>query len=154
MTLTPLESPGFLLWHATLRWQRLVSASLHPFALSHVQFVVLASVWWLTNSTDPPSQVRLAQHAGTNVRLTSQVVRKLEARGLITHRRDGVDTRIKRLAITAAGTALTLEAIRVVEATDRTSLVEGEDCLAFLAVMRGLGVADQHDWHPPAATTE
>ena len=39
MPLHPHESPGFLLWHATLRWQRGVAAALQPLDLTHVQFV-------------------------------------------------------------------------------------------------------------------
>src|SRR5262249_4571528 len=41
-------SLGFLLWHATLRWQRLLSAALRPLGLTHVQFVLLAVLWWFT----------------------------------------------------------------------------------------------------------
>jgi len=36
------ERPGFLLWHATLRWQRVVSAVLGGVDLTHAQFVLLA----------------------------------------------------------------------------------------------------------------
>ena len=43
----PEESLGFLLWRATLRWQRGVAAVLTPLDLTHVQFVLLASTWWL-----------------------------------------------------------------------------------------------------------
>ncbi len=43
----PEESPGFLLWHITLRWQREIAAALAPLGLTHVQFVLLAATWWL-----------------------------------------------------------------------------------------------------------
>ena len=36
------ESPGFLLWHATMRWQRAMRAALQPHDLTHVQFAHLA----------------------------------------------------------------------------------------------------------------
>jgi len=42
----PEQSPGFLLWHVTLGWQRDVTASLKPLGLTHVQFVLLATTWW------------------------------------------------------------------------------------------------------------
>ena len=47
MPLHPNDSPGFLLWHATLRWQRGVAQALAPLDLTHVQFVLLAatSTW-------------------------------------------------------------------------------------------------------------
>ena len=44
----PGESPGFLLWHTTMRWQRSMAAALHPLGLTHMQFVLLASAWWMS----------------------------------------------------------------------------------------------------------
>ena len=43
----PGASPGFLLWHLTLAWQRAVTAALEPLGLTHVQFVLLATAWFL-----------------------------------------------------------------------------------------------------------
>ena len=73
----PIDTPGFLLWHATLRWQRTVAAALAPLGLTHVQFVLLACTWWLNEHGDPPNQLALATQAGTDVKMTSQVVRRL-----------------------------------------------------------------------------
>ena len=75
------DSPGFLLWHATLRWQRAMRAALAPHDLTHVQFVLLASAWWLGEQGEQPAQRRLAEHAGTDAMMTSQVVRALERAG-------------------------------------------------------------------------
>ena len=75
----PDESPGFLLWHATLRWQRAVAAALAPLDLTHVQFVLLACAWWLNDQGHTPNQLTLAAQAGTDVKMTSQVLRRLEA---------------------------------------------------------------------------
>lgn len=79
MALTPGESPGFLLWHATLRRQRGVTAALTPLGLTHVQFVPLACTWWLNGQGEHPNQLAVARRAGTDVKMTSQVVRTLEA---------------------------------------------------------------------------
>jgi DNA-binding MarR family transcriptional regulator len=124
---TPVNSAGFLLWHATLRWQRLVTASLRPLGLTHVQFVLLAGCWWLTREGEPPSQIELADHAGTDVKMTSQVVRKLEQRGLITRTQDTNDSRVKRLAVTKSGAALAVKAVAVVEAADAQYFADVED---------------------------
>ena len=60
---------------------------LEPYELTHVQFVLLTSLWWLADHEDrPPTQARLAQHAGTDPMMTSQVTRKLEARALLNER--------------------------------------------------------------------
>ena len=63
-TAGPDESPGFLLWRVTLRWQRVIAAALRPLGLTHVQFVLLASVWWLASvAGEGPAQRRVAEHA-------------------------------------------------------------------------------------------
>jgi DNA-binding MarR family transcriptional regulator len=117
--LGPGESPGFLLWRVTLRWQRAMVAALRPLGLTHVQFVLLASAWWLTQGAgEKPTQRRLAEHAATDPMMTSQVLRILESRGLVTREVDPGDSRALRLAVTENGARLAQEAIRVVEATD------------------------------------
>ena len=82
----PDYSPGFWLWHATLRWQREVAAALAPTGLTHVQFVLLSCAWWLNGHGAVPNQLQLARQAGTDVKMTSQVVRKLEAKSTRTRR--------------------------------------------------------------------
>jgi DNA-binding MarR family transcriptional regulator len=118
MPLHPSESPGFLLWHATLRWQRGVAAALRPLDLTHVQFVLLACTWWLNDQGEEPTQVRLAEQAGTDIKMTSQVVRNLEQKGLVEREVDPADTRARRLRATRRGARLAPRAIAVVEAVD------------------------------------
>lgn len=114
----PDYSPGFWLWHATLRWQRAVAATLAPFGLTHVQFVLLACAWWLNGHGVVPSQLELARQAGADVKMTSEVVRKLEAKGLLERETDPADTRTRRLRVTPEGKTLAKRAIKRVEAAD------------------------------------
>ena len=116
--LEPNDSPGFLLWHATLRWQRGVAQALAPLDLTHVQFVLLACAWWLNEHGDPPNQVALAAQAGTDVKMTSQVLRTLERKGLIERKIDPADTRARRVRVTKSGAAVAPRAIAVVEEVD------------------------------------
>jgi DNA-binding MarR family transcriptional regulator len=119
--LTPLEpgrSPGFLLWHATLRWQRGVAAALAPLELTHVQFVLLASTWWLNEHGDHPNQVVLAEFSGADVKMTSQVIRSLERKGLVEREVDPADTRARRLSVTRRGARLAPRSIAAVERVD------------------------------------
>ena len=115
---SPWESPGFLLWHATLRWQRAMRAALAPHGLTHVQFVLLAAAWWLGEHEAPPSQRRLAEQAGTDVMMTSQVVRALEREGLVERPRDPHDARALRVSVTVAGRERVQAALAGVEAAD------------------------------------
>ena len=114
----PADSPGFWLWHATLRWQREIAATLAPLGLTHVQFVLLSCAWWLNDHGRLPNQLELARQAGTDVKMTSQVVRKLEAKGLLERETDPDDTRARRLKITPKGAELAMRAIEHVERAD------------------------------------
>src|SRR5213595_3871503 len=115
MPLHPTDSPGFLLWHATLRWQRGIAQALAPLDLTHVQFVLLACTWWLNEQGERPTQIALATQAGTDIKMTSQVVRNLERKGLIEREVDSTDTRARRLRVTKQGAELAPRAITVVE---------------------------------------
>ena len=68
-----------LLWRVTLAWQRRVASALKPLDLTHPQFVLLTVTDWLTGQEGPPTQRRIADHAGTDPMTTSQVLRTLEA---------------------------------------------------------------------------
>jgi DNA-binding MarR family transcriptional regulator len=117
-TTGPAGSPGFLLWNVSLSWQREVGSVLKPLDLTHVQFVLLASTWWLSDHAGPPNQLQLARQAGTDVKMTSQVVRTLEAKGLLSRDVDPADTRARRLRLTARGRSLARRAITAVENAD------------------------------------
>jgi DNA-binding MarR family transcriptional regulator len=114
----PDHSPGFWLWHVTLRWQREVTAVLAPLDLTHAQFVLLSCAWWLNDRGELPNQLALARQAGTDVKMTSQLVRKLEAKGLLERHTDPADTRARRLRVTDRGAELARQAIEAVEAVD------------------------------------
>ncbi len=133
-----MESPGFVLWHATLAWQRAVTAALRPLGLTHVQFVLLASTWWLEGASGPPNQQEVADQAGTEVRMTSEVLRKLEAAGWIERRVDPADTRARLLHVTPPGVDLSRRAIGVVEDVDAATFgPDGPALLPLLAAVRG-----------------
>jgi len=136
--LDPDESPGFLLWHVTLRWQRAIAVALAPLDLTHVQFVLLATTWWLNSLGDDPNQLSLARKAGTDVKMTSEVLRKLEAKGLISRTVDAADTRARRLRVTERGAPLAEQAVALVEAADAAFFRDTPDPAALLAMLRPL----------------
>ncbi len=138
MPLDPDESPGFLLWHVTLRWQREIAAALAPLDLTHVQFVLLATTWWLNSRGDEPNQLSVATHAGTDVKMTSEVLRKLEAKGLVVRTVDTADTRARRIHVTERGGDLALAAVAAVEGVDAAFFQATPDPAALLAMLRPL----------------
>ena len=119
--------------------------ALAPHDLTHVQFVLLASLWWLEeHDGQPPTQVRLAAQAGTDPMMTSQVIRKLEARGLLERAIDPLDARTRRLQMTARACAVVATAVADVEAADDdyfAAIGDGRD--AFLDALCRLDAADR-----------
>jgi DNA-binding MarR family transcriptional regulator len=93
-------------------------AALAPHGLTHVQFVLLASLWWLGEQGEPPTQRELAEQAGTDAMMTSQVLRKLEQQGLVDRLAHPRDTRARLLRLTSAGGERLTGALKDVEAAD------------------------------------
>ena len=144
MALDPDDSPGFLLWHVTLRWQRDMAAALAPLDLTHVQFVLLATTWWMNSQGQEPNQLGVARQAGTDVKMASQVLRTLEAKALIRREVDAGDTRAKKLRVTDRGAQLAQQAVAVVESADAAFFQAVPDRAALLAMLRPLsGRADR-----------
>ena len=138
-SLEPSTSPGFLLWRTTLRWQRAIVAALRPLGLTHVQFVLLATTWWLTRAAgEKPTQRRLAEHAATDPMMTSQVLRTLEAMGLITRSPSPDDGRARRLSVTKRGIVLAQHAIAIVEAADNEFFATAGPRPAILRILHRL----------------
>ncbi len=113
-------SPGLLLWRVTHRWQAAQRATLKPFGLTHVQFVLLASLTYLDADPATVTQKGLADHAATDEMMTSQVLRALEAKGWVERTRHHADGRAWLVRATPAGRALANRAVVAVEACDRS----------------------------------
>jgi MarR family transcriptional regulator, organic hydroperoxide resistance regulator len=109
------DSPGFMLWRVTNRWQAIIRAALQPFDLTHVQFVLLAALTW---SREPLTQTDLAHRTRTDPMMTSQVLRALERKALIERHPHPSDGRARLLSVTPAGAALAQRANTAVEAAD------------------------------------
>src|SRR5579859_6448565 len=112
------DSHGFLLLQLTNLWQQRIRAALTPLGITHVQFVLLASTAWLENTETVVSQAVLSRHAHTDIMMTSQVVRALEDKGLLTRSMHPTDTRARALSLTAEGRAVAQQAMSIVEAVD------------------------------------
>jgi DNA-binding MarR family transcriptional regulator len=134
----PNDNPGFLLWRVTNAWQRQIRSALEPLDLTHVQFVLLASLAWLSKQEKGIPQVLLAGHANTDVMMTSQVVRTLEFKGYLERQSDPTDARAKLLTITAAGLKLVNQAIVKVESVDKNFFLKLEQPRAFAANLQKL----------------
>jgi DNA-binding MarR family transcriptional regulator len=95
-------------------------AALAPHDLTHVQYVLLASLVWL-HAHDPArqlTQAELAEFAATDVMMTSQVLRVLEAKRLIERPGHPTDGRARVLRPTADGIQAARRATGDVETAD------------------------------------
>jgi DNA-binding MarR family transcriptional regulator len=111
------DSSGLMLWQVSNRWQAAQRAALRPFELTHVQFVLLASLTWLA-ADGTVTQRALADQAATDPMMTSQVLRALEARGLVTRLPHPDDRRAMLVDVTDTGISLVNRAIGAVERCD------------------------------------
>jgi DNA-binding MarR family transcriptional regulator len=102
--------------------------------------VLLASLWWLEDHGEAPTQARLAQQAGTDSMMTSQVIRKLEGRDLVARALDPADSRARQLQLTEAGRVLVARALADVEAADDEYFASlGSRRPPFVEALRALG---------------
>ncbi|WP_419699256.1 MarR family winged helix-turn-helix transcriptional regulator [Mucilaginibacter sp. NFX135] len=125
------DSSGFLLWQVTNLWQREIKKALVQYDLTHSQYVLLASIHWLTLQKQDVTQVLLSTHTKIDPMTTSTVLRALQTKGLLQRREHATDTRAKSVALTETGKQVIMQAVIVVEDFDRRF---------FLAL--GAGAAD------------
>ncbi len=115
---TPSESTGFLLWKTTNLWQREIKRTLKKYDLTHTQFVVLASSYWLSQNNDSLTQVEIAEFIEIDKMMNSNVIRKLIEKKLLNRTEHKTDTRAKVIKLTEKGVETLKKAIVEVEQFD------------------------------------
>ncbi|WP_092047392.1 MarR family winged helix-turn-helix transcriptional regulator [Methylobacterium pseudosasicola] len=100
---SPENAVGFVLWRVVHRYVREIDRILAPVGLTHLQFTVLAMAGWLLREGEAVTQVTLARFGDIHPMQVSQVLKALEAKGLIARPRSAADTRAKSVAVTEAG---------------------------------------------------
>jgi MarR family transcriptional regulator, organic hydroperoxide resistance regulator len=113
------ESTGFLLWQVTNLWQREIKKALEKYELTHSQFVLLASIHWLTIKKQNVTQILLSNHTRIDPMTTSTVLRTLQTKGLLKRQEHQTDTRAKTVGLTETGLKNIKQAIKSVEKFDK-----------------------------------
>jgi DNA-binding MarR family transcriptional regulator len=137
------RSLGFLLWHASLRWQRRLAEVLSPLGITHVQFAVVATVWWLGKDGHPPRQREIAEHAGLDPAMTSQVMAALLEKGWVVRGIDPEDARASRLYVTDAGRGIAERAVIELDRAERDFFRAAGDREILLHLLRVLAARDE-----------
>jgi DNA-binding MarR family transcriptional regulator len=112
------ESSGFLLWQVTNLWQREIKKALEQYGLTHSQFVLMASIHWLTIHKQEVTQIVLSAHTKIDPMTTSTVLRTLQQKGLIKRQEHLTDTRAKTVELTEEGKGTIKKAVVTVENFD------------------------------------
>ncbi len=112
------QSPGFLLWKTQLIWRRQIERALSAYDLTQPQFVIMASIGYLTAHGNIVSQIELATHTLMDINTTSQVLRSLEKRNLIIRKNKAGNEKTKYSSLTDLGQQTLKNAVAAVEKFD------------------------------------
>lgn len=113
----PGSSPGFLLWHVSTTWRRSIEEMLKTIGLTHPQFVILASLGWLTRNGERVAQALVGKMAGLDPNTVSQIIRGLEQKELVIREKSS-DGRAKNPILTEKGSKILKKALPAVEKKD------------------------------------
>jgi len=114
----PEQIPGFLMWQASMLWQRKLKTGLDTISITHAQFLLLAALQYIGTQKGIVSQQDLATHVRIDKMMTSKILRTLQKKGLITRKKNKMDTRSKTLALSEEGEALLAKAFKISDRVD------------------------------------
>jgi DNA-binding MarR family transcriptional regulator len=115
----PENAVGFVLWRVVHHYVREIDRALAPLDLTHLQFTVLAMTAWVARSGEPVTQVTLARFGDIHPMQVSQVLKALEAKGMVARPRSTTDLRAKRIEISEAGVVALRQAMPMVIAVQK-----------------------------------
>jgi DNA-binding MarR family transcriptional regulator len=94
---------GVLLWQTSNAWQRFLRNKLKSIDLTYVQFLLLQETKRLQDIKVAPTQIVLSRAAGTDVMMTSKVIRTLVKEKLVVRKSKSGDGRAFTLQLTTEG---------------------------------------------------
>jgi DNA-binding MarR family transcriptional regulator len=112
------DSPGFLLWQVTTLWHRAVKKALDEIDITHPQFVLLASLLWLSKTKASITQIDLSHHSKIDPMTTSTIIKTLLRKGLVERQEHYTDTRAKSVTLTGSGIEIARQAVEIINKVD------------------------------------
>jgi DNA-binding MarR family transcriptional regulator len=118
-TINQEESTGYLLYNLTTILQRKMKRELDKLSITHMQFVLLATIQKLSNTNKTISQIEIANESKTDKMMVSKVLRTLQTKEFITRNEHQTDTRSKTIELTKNGEIIFEKAFVIVKQVER-----------------------------------
>lgn len=100
-------------------WHKQIKDQLKSIKLTHPQFIVLASLGYISQQNNEVNQIDISKKSDIDVMTVSTIVRNLEKGELIYRKNSITDTRAKSIVLTEFGQKKLAEALPLVEKVDR-----------------------------------
>lgn len=133
----PEDNGGFVIWQVSMLWQRKLKSALDTLDITHAQFLLLAALDFLSSQKNIVSQQDLARHCRIDKMMTSKILRTMQKKGLLTRKKNKMDTRSKTLVLSDEGNDTLSKALKMVDKVDTDFLLPlGLNSLSFHDDMR------------------
>ena len=113
----PEDFAGFLIWQLSNKWEKYVNQKLKGFNINQGEAFHLISILQLSKELSEVTQVDIANATGGSIMNTSKILKSLEKKQWIT-RQTASDSRAKKVAVTEAGLAISVNIAAVLGKAD------------------------------------
>ena len=100
------------------KWHSMIKKELKKMNLTHPQFVVLASLAYLSQDSNEVTQVMISKLSGIDVMTVSQILNLLEKNDFVKRKEHSKDTRAKAVILNKKGEEVLQKAVPLVEQID------------------------------------
>ena len=100
------------------KWHSMIKKELKKMNLTHPQFVVLASLAYLSQDSNEVTQVMISKLSGIDVMTVSQILNLLEKNDFVKRKEHSRDTRAKAVILSKKGEEVLQKAVPLIEQID------------------------------------
>ena len=100
------------------KWHSIIKKELKKMNLTHPQFVVLASLAYLSQNGNEVTQIMISKLSGIDVMTVSQILSLLEKHDFVKRKEHSRDTRAKAVILNKKGEEVLQKAVPLVEQID------------------------------------
>ena len=100
------------------KWHSIIKKELKKMNLTYPQFVVLASLAYLSQNGNEITQIMISKLAGIDVMTISQILSLLEKQNFVKRKEHSKDTRAKAVILSKKGEEVLQKAVPLVEQID------------------------------------